>query len=53
MCTPSAVPIGVYASGVTTSPGALVQSPQVVSKENEGSDSPSPELGARAARELR
>ena len=53
MSTPPATSAGVNASGGTVSPGASVESSPSVSEEDEVDDSPSPELGGRAARELR
>ena len=53
MSTPPAASAGVNASGGTASPGASVESSPSVSEEGEADDSPSPELGGRAAHELR
>ena len=53
MSTPPATSAGVNASGGTANPGASVESPPSVSEEDEMDDSPSPELGGRAARRLR
>ena len=53
MSTPSATSTGVNASGDTVRPDASVESSQSVSEEDEADDSPSSELGGRAAHELR
>ena len=51
--TSPATSVGVNASGSTASPGASVESSPFVSEEDEADDSPSPELGGRAAHDLR
>ena len=53
MSTPPATSAGLNGSGGTVTPGASVESSPSVSEEDEVDDSPSPELGGRAARELR
>ena len=53
MSTRPATLAGVNASGGTASPGAWIELPTSISEEDEADDSPSPELGGRAARELR
>ena len=53
MSTPPATSAGVNGSGGTVSPGASVESSPSVSEEDEVDDSPSPELGGRATREMR
>ena len=53
MSTPPATSAGVNASRGTASPGTSVESSPFISEEDEADDSPSPELGGRAARELR
>ena len=52
MFTPPATLAEVNASGGTASPGASVESSPSVSDEDKVDDSPSPELGGRAAHEL-
>ena len=53
MSTPPVTSARVNASGGTASPGVSVGSSPSVSGEVEAKDSPSPELGGRAAHELR
>ena len=53
MSTPPATSAGVNASGCTASSVASVEPSASFSDEDEAGDSPSPELGERAARELR
>ena len=53
MSTPPATSAGVNASGGIAIPGASVEPSPSVSEEDEVDDSISPELGRRAARELR
>ena len=53
MSTPSATSTGVNASGGTVSPGTSAEPSPSVFEEDEADDIPSPELGGRAARELR
>ena len=53
MSTPPATSAAVNVSGGTASPGASVELSPPVSEEDEADDSPSPELGGSAARELR
>ena len=53
MSTPFATSAGVNASGGTASPGASLESSPSIFEEDKADDSPSPELGGRAAHELR
>ena len=53
LSTPPATSAGVNVSGGTASPGASVELSPPVSEEDEADDSPSPEVGGSAARELR
>ena len=53
MSIPPATSAGVNACECTASPGASVKSSLSVSEKDEADESPSPDLGRRAARELR